>query len=335
LVRSTVDALAMARSDLVHEAVATILERCGDSVLDELAVTAAAEHSPSIRRALFRRAALPSRPAPLRARDYRAVLPRLLAHHEVQQGADALEFLEEAARDGIDRDQLIEVLRDPSSYSPAWDRARAAESRARLLEAAGRHAEAAIELETLCFQLLAGDDAYALDDVTLLLEHLVGYGPAAAGSLDRLEPIVDARWQRREEADRAEHGDAEPMADREHPLRVLIVGGNERQAKMDDDIRKTLAERCPDVTVEFLHPGWSTNWSAHVADFQRRVANADAVVLLTLMRTTLGWTIRAQCNVPWRGCRGRGQGAVITAVERVLPMARAHLAARARAVGAT
>ena len=83
----------------------------------------------------------------------------------------------------------------------------------------------------------------------------------------------------------------------------------------------------PGVTIEFLHTGWSGNWSAHVEQFERETAIADGVVLLQLMRTMFGRSIRARCHLPWRGCRGRGQGEIVNTIKRVVPAARARVRA--------
>jgi hypothetical protein len=74
-----------------------------------------------------------------------------------------------------------------------------------------------------------------------------------------------------------------------------------------------------------LHSGWG-GWTSYADDFARRVRNADGVVMLSLMRTTFGWTVRQNMPVPWRGCRGRGQGQIFEAICRVVPFARRRLA---------
>ena len=48
---------------------------------------------------------------------------------------------------------------------------------------------------------------------------------------------------------------------------------------------------------------------------------AIGVVMLSLIRTNLGITIRQNCPVPWRGCRGRGRGEIAGAIEKLLPFA--------------
>ena len=130
----------------------------------------------------------------------------------------------------------------------------------------------------------------------------------------------------REEEEAASLLEAEPY-DGRLAVRILVVGGNEVQARMDADIRATIRDELPGVTIEFLHTGWSGNWSAHVEQFERETAIADGVVLLQLMRTMFGRSIRARCHLPWRGCRGRGQGEIVNTIKRVVPAARARVRA--------
>jgi tetratricopeptide (TPR) repeat protein len=322
LVRSTIDALALARADLAHETASVILEKCGDVVLDELVASSAGADAAPVRNALFRRAALPSRPVPKRAIDYRTVLPWLLADQDVDRARDALEFLESFAHNGVGRTEFVDLLRDSNNYSPAWDEDRAVQARVSLLEAEGRYTEAVCELDAVAHRLLASGDPSALDDALLVLGHLEEYGALCDASVDQLRNVIDARVKRRDD-------DEEGVLNGENGhninVRILVVGGNESQARMEDDIRTIVAETLPGVTVEFLRTGWNGNWSPHADQFKRRVAQADGVVLLQMMRTMLGWTIRANCHVPWRGCRGKGQGEIVNAIRRVVPMARSHL----------
>jgi hypothetical protein len=321
LVRSTIDALALARADLAHETASAILERCGDGVLDELAATFAAADAAPVRNALFRRASSPSRPTSKRATDYRRVLPWLLANQEIDKARDALEFLESSAHNGVGRTEFVELLRDADGCTPAWDTDRTVQARVSLLEAEGRYAEAANELNAVAHRLLASSDPSALDDVLLVLERLEDYGKLPGTSVDQLRTVVEARVRRREDDESAVNREIGQKVD----VRILVVGGNESQTRMEADIRSAVESSLPNVTIEFLTTGWSGNWSAYADQFSRRVAQADGVVMLQMMRTKLGWTIRANCPVPWRGCRGKGQGEILNAIKHVVPMARDYL----------
>jgi tetratricopeptide (TPR) repeat protein len=319
LVRSTVDSLSVGRSDL-GIATATDLIAHDDSALDALVTSEAGQSTPALTNALFARAAQPSRPAPERVQDYLRVLPMLLRDGSVERAADALLYLEERATEGIGTGAVVDLLAKPESYSPAWTVDRADEARVRLLESQGRLAEAATLLEQVCWRLLSRECEYVLDEAELFVGHLEGYGDAGAEAVGRLAGVVEAH---RAAAD--EDGEDGSEID-ERPVRILVVGGNEIQAKMDVSISARVRAEMAGVEVEFLHSGWGGDWTPYAEEFKRREGDVDGVVILSLMRTTLGRTIRHDCRVPWRGCRGRGQGQIVEAIRRVVPMARQRLA---------
>ncbi|MEP6494799.1 MAG: hypothetical protein ABJF01_19085 [bacterium] len=315
LVRSTIDSLALARSDLVPS-IASALLASDNTALDELIDSSAGPHTPALASALFARATSPSRGVPDRAADYMKALPLLLADGSIQQAADALDYLEEQATAGIRRNELIVLLSEPANFSPAWRLERATEARALLLESDGRFDEAAGVLEKLIYQLLSQSEAHALDSAELLVGHIEGYGTDFADLVHRLGKHLEAK---RTAADALTANlDVLPV---DLTLRILVVGGNELQSKMDASIVQKVKLEFPNVEIEFLHSGWNGNWKAYADDFDRRVRNVDGIVMLAMIRTMLGRTVRHNCPVPWRGCRGRGQGQIAEAIRRLLPFA--------------
>jgi hypothetical protein len=97
-------------------------------------------------------------------------------------------------------------------------------------------------------------------------------------------------------------------------LRVLVVGGDERQEQYDESIRSEL-EGSHGLRVSFLHTGWSSNWGDKVEEFERRLPTADAVVFSRYMRTEFGRQARKRCgSTPWRGCGGRGRQSFVNSI---------------------
>lgn len=322
LVRPTVEALGIARGDLVSATATLILEKCGSGVLDELTGSDEGQAIHAVRLALAQRALDPARPLVKRAEDAYRVLPWLLQHGEHDLAAAVLETAEDLAHQNIMRAEFDGLLEDPVRFSPAWDDARAVAARVRLLEAAGEYASAADQLEAYCHRVLATSDPHALDMAELALADIDSYGSQGREAAYRIRDVVDARMAR-ESAPASAAGRS--GAGGTYAIRILVVGGNEQQHRMEDDVRAQVAERFPGVSLDFLQTGWSGNWSSYVDEFERRVAQADGVVFLSLMRTMFGRTVRARCHVPWRGCSGRGQGVIVNTVERLLPAARSYL----------
>jgi tetratricopeptide (TPR) repeat protein len=325
LIRSTVDALSLVRSDLAQEIISSLLEFGDKNVLDELLDVENAGDSKVLRAELLKRARDDRRPGTERAADYRRLLPWAIQSSEIPEAVECLEYLQEQAIRGIGREDFLKIIADDAKFAPAWDTITAGEARVIAFEASGQYDEAALQIQMLVHQLLALDHATAIDEALLLAERLDGYGPRAADVLSDVRGTVEARLLKREREESVV--DSRTESDINADVHILIVGGNEQQAKMEADIQRKVRESLPHVSLEFIQTGWSGNWSSYADQFSRRVERADGVVVLTLIRTMLGRTIRANCDVPWRACRGGGQGEVITTIKRVVPMARRYLLA--------
>ncbi len=77
------------------------------------------------------------------------------------------------------------------------------------------------------------------------------------------------------------------------PVRVVVLIGDEKQAKRFADVRKLVeagADR--EVEVELIAPSWSRNWARPLGKFRRAVVHADAAVLGTFVPTELGAAAR-------------------------------------------
>ena len=103
-----------------------------------------------------------------------------------------------------------------------------------------------------------------------------------------------------------------PPSDLPH-ARVLFVGGNEVQAAYDGHLRQWFAKEAPQITIEFIHSGWKSNWTEYVGQVERRLQSGalspDAIVVITMIRTILGKKVRAlagEYERPWVSCTGRG-----------------------------
>jgi hypothetical protein len=288
------------------------------TALDELLASAAGTSTLALTSALFARAAAPTRPVPDRIRDYRKAVPVLLREGEVDRALDGLAFLDEQASGGMGTTEFIEFLSDAGNYSPAWTTEEATEARARMFESEGRFAEAVDLLERLAYRILSQDESYAVDRAELIVGHIAAFGDEFKDVVSRLSGRVDGK-----RASTESDSDIEGLS-KDLDFRILVVGGDERQARMDQDIIDRIHETFPKVQVEFLHTGWSGNWIKYADEFERRVRSVDGVVVLSLIRTNLGFTVRQNCPVPWRGCRGKGQGQIVEAIKRLLPLVVSH-----------
>lgn len=88
---------------------------------------------------------------------------------------------------------------------------------------------------------------------------------------------------------------------------VVFVGGNETQAQYDERLTKDLSTRYPGLRVAFRHTGWTSNWGQQLPGLITECNQADAVVLMTMMRTMLGRGLREALKRPWVSCAARGE----------------------------
>jgi tetratricopeptide (TPR) repeat protein len=310
-VEDVLTALEMRSAELAREVAETVLHAQGPGVLDALVSSGAAERSAAVARSLLGRADNAKRPERDRVRDCYAVLPGLLRHGMHEEAGRVLDVLEEKACAGIETQRFLDLLADPDRYQPAWESEDAFESRVRCLESAGRYEEAAVALAEKFHQTLASGRFGALEDAEALVERIRTYG------------LTDEHWaplEKRLAAQRAVTGPTPtsreaPASERPRaPVRILFVGGDERQAQYDEEIERELAERAPHVRVTFVHPGWNSNWGPELERCRRELGRADGVVLMRFVRTEFGRRLRREIAVPWRGCGGHGKRAILNSI---------------------
>jgi len=107
-------------------------------------------------------------------------------------------------------------------------------------------------------------------------------------------------------------------------VRVVFVGGNEAQAQYQREIDQVLAESASNISVAWHFPGWSSNWRATADRARDDLAAADALVLMTLVRTNLGRRMRREASErdkPWIPCTGHGRKSITLAVRRAASVA--------------
>jgi hypothetical protein len=230
------------------------------------------------------------------------LVPAMIRSNDRKTAEEGVDALEDLAEEPSLVAPLLDWFSNPANYDPALDPAEAAWVRVRLLRRLGRDAECSEALRQLFFkvrdsrpfdaaQILEAFRDWALDPC--VLADLEGRLPVAAGSAD-----LDARA-------RLERGET---------VRVLFVGGNEVQARYDDAVRTGIAREWPGIAVVFEHTGWSSNWGRDVPRLLKAAAESDAVVLMPLMRTMLGRTLRDKIDRPWIACTSTGKGGMLSSV---------------------
>jgi hypothetical protein len=100
-------------------------------------------------------------------------------------------------------------------------------------------------------------------------------------------------------------------------VRVLFVGGDERQKRLQHKITELVDGKRANVKIGFEHPGWSSNWGPKLERVVARLKDFDAVVLLRFTRTIYGERLRAAIGAAgkqWRPTYGHGAPSIARAI---------------------
>ncbi len=302
--------LETADAALAARLAASLHQHLGADLLDSARSAGLLAHVPALREGVLARTEATGRTAADRFEDYSALLQAARSLSDRALGEQALDGLEVLAMAGFGRDRLLAVLDRPDDWSFAWDHEDAQFCRVRLLEAEGRTADAAALLVRLAHQVLARRDHRGrLAEAEDLAAHIRTLGVPA-------DPTLSDRLL----AERYEVPAPEP-ADRSARGAILVIGGNETQARYDEPLRREARARWPDVELRFEHPGWESTWARRLERFDGNLARASAVVLLRFVRTNLGCEVRRRCGargIPWVACTGHGRDSILHAVEEAI-----------------
>ena len=93
-------------------------------------------------------------------------------------------------------------------------------------------------------------------------------------------------------------------------VNLVFIGGNETQEKYDESVRRWLEDNLPNVSIHFEHTGWSSNWGREVDRLLNIIDQSHAVIIMQMIRTQLGRTLRKKSTRPWIPCTGTGLGAI-------------------------
>ena len=250
-------------------------------------------------------------------RQLKQLLPAALRDSDCEQGENILDQMEHLAEQADDiRSELVELLSEHRSYSPAWEPADATHSLTKLYELDSNSSQGIGLLHKLFFQLHNEDNPSFETAGPQIVERMaeLGADEETLNDLRRHLPVADAT---------SDVASAEDSL-REVAVCILYVGGNETQAGYEVNLRKKLGRRLPNLDLKTIFPGWGSNWVVHLDQVRGLLPSVDAVVLNRLVRTQFGRAVRRHCNrqTPWWPCTGKSQRALQSSIE-----AAAHWAA--------
>ncbi len=296
-----------------------LLEEGDDHLLDTLVGgTKAPALLKPLAKKFLARAKRPTRGREEEAADYRAALECQLAAGEEENAEATLDRLEELALKGTGVAEFLGLLETEDCGRLPWSREEAEVGAARVRANRGQYEEAASGLTNL-FHRYAGEaasgDREALEGAAGILGTIRGYGLPQDWCHD-----LELRYEaiRSEQQPLAPGHDARSVASK--PVTVLVVGGNEIQARDAERVEQRVKQDDPCISLDFVHSGWTSNWNKHLEDVKRKLdAGCNALVILRFIRTQLGRKVRAECGqrgIQWRFSWSGGQGGLIRAVHR-------------------
>lgn len=276
----------------------------GLDVLPLLTSSALVRQSAFLKSEFLKLAKDEAQPRRVRWQLWSLVVPVLNAAGDKKAAEQGLDEMEQVAQERELRARFAEWLDRAEHYEPAWSFDDACWARARLFREEGRDAEALAALHQIFYRLRDRD---------------------AFGARQVIDTCRDWGMPRREvDALLAALGSDEEAADSaiETRLRtgervsVVFVGGNEIQAQYDEQIRRDLCADYPGLQVAFEHTGWSSNWGREQDRLIRVTNEADAIVLMSMMRTLLGCTLRENARKPWVPCNARGKAGLTASIRK-------------------
>lgn len=302
--------------ELVPELVEAFLEGNTETALDVILKLDLKGALPEVTEALLSRVDNTHRKTDNEMSLMRTALGALRDLGEYERAAGLMEKMQDLAFERVGVEEFIALLRDDTALAGIWDVDERDATLMALLESKGRYTEAAQLIHDTVHRLLSGERFDRLDQAEDLISRMRGYGEdgraLAHGLEDRLAALT---------------GEFEipvtTAAQTNYRPTICIVGGDETQRQCKQRMCDWAAQPEVNIDLRFIYSGWTSNWKDYVDEFKRMRASLDGVVVLQLVRTEFGRSIRKLCDgKPQIGTWGRGAKSMQRAAERVAEMVR-------------
>ena len=263
-------------------------------------------HSDYLQSELLKEARAEKNPRAQRIEIWMYLIPtfiKLQKNDLAEEGLDALELLvEESER----ANTFLHWLGNSNNFDPIWSQTEADWARLRIARKLGREGEYANLLNDMFFRNRDDDPIAAEQIVHLMVEWKVLEPKRAKALIGTLHT---------ETAAEIKPGLDKRLVDGE-PVNILFIGGNEIQAQYDEAVRSSIKRQWAGCDITFEHTGWSSNWGRMVDSLVLKGNASDAVVIMPMMRTLLGRTVRNKLTKPWIPCTRLGRDGILDSIRQ-------------------
>lgn len=244
-----------------------------------------------------------------RARAARVALQAFLAQDNPDLADEAFGVVVELARRGIERGEALQFLAEEEELTRVRDSDELLWIRAELHAAAGEPGNAISLFRQVAEQQLSKNTPWERAEAAEAVDRMAEF-PEADGQT----AVLRQRLTRVEEA-----LPAPEFARGTRGVRLLIVGGNEVQARYEPEIREVLKREAPHITPEFMYTGWSSNWGELARTVIQKLEHVDGMVLHYYIRTMFGRKVRAAAPI-WCSVAGHGRDGILRGIQRCAEM---------------
>lgn len=272
--------------------------------LDDLAALAGVVEHANVAAAMAAAALDAGRPLSARVDLAYRALPVMVRSGDADRVEALLAVLEDGAADGVATERYLALLDGQRAmWELCWDRVEARWSAIRVYLASGNALRARGCAQDAFFSVV-GNAHHRHDwegEAEDLLEALRRCG-GSDGDLAALRAHLPSA-----------SASVPPSAFRANARhRILVVGGNEIQARFEEALRESLhAEYGDAIQLACYFTGMTSTWNRQLEDVERILPRVDAVVFSRFIRTTFGRNLRRQLGTrPWRTCGSAGMGRV-------------------------
>ena len=261
-------------------------------------------HSTYLQQELLNEAQDESNPSAQRIEIWMHLVPTLIKMRQNDLAAEGLDSIEQLIQESEKANAFLKWLGKSANFDPVWSQTDADWAQLRIARKLGKEKDFEYLINELFFRhrdenpMAAEQIAHLFEDWEIDPKHTKDLIKSL-----RMEKIGKSSPDLEE---RLKAGEA---------VEILFVGGNEIQAQYDTTIKGLIKKKWPGCKIIFEHTGWSSNWGRIADSLVQKGNKSDAMVIMPMMRTLLGRTLRSKATKPWIPCTRLGRDGILYSIQ--------------------